>query len=92
MDKTMSILMFSGDYDKALAAFILANSAMELNVQVNMFFAFWGLSIIRDPESTSDEDQSISETLFKNITSKGVANTQLSKMNFGESVKKCLKV
>lgn len=92
MDKTMSILMFSGDYDKALAAFILANSAMELNVQVNMFFAFWGLSIIRDPESISDEDQSISETLFKNITSKGVANTQLSKMNFGESVKKCLKV
>ena len=90
MDKTMSILMFSGDYDKALAAFILANSAMELNVQVNMFFAFWGLSIIRDPESTSDEDQSISESLFKNMTSKGVANTQLSKMNFVGIGKKML--
>lgn len=77
----MSILMFSGDYDKALAALILANSAMELDIEVNMFFAFWGLSIIREPGSVSDEDQSISESLFKNMTSKGVADTQLSKMN-----------
>ena len=90
MNKTMSILMFSGDYDKALAALILANSAMELDIEVNIFFAFWGLSIIRDPKSISEEDQSISETLFKNMTSKGVADTQLSKMNFAGIGKKMM--
>ena len=35
-NKKMSILMFSGDYDKALAALILANSARDLNIEVSM--------------------------------------------------------
>lgn len=90
MNKTMSILMFSGDYDKALAALILANSAMELDIKVNMFFAFWGLSIIRDPESMTSEDQSISESLFKNMTSKGAGDAPLSKMNFAGMGKKMM--
>ena len=33
----MNLLMFSGDYDKALAALILANTAREMNVDVTMF-------------------------------------------------------
>ena len=37
----MSILIFSGEYDKALAALILANTALEMNVEVTIFFAFW---------------------------------------------------
>lgn len=44
MDKKMNILMFSGEYDKALAALILANSAREINIDVTMFFAFGGFS------------------------------------------------
>ena len=43
MDKKLSLIMFSGEYDKALAGLILANSAKELGMEVSMFFAFWGL-------------------------------------------------
>ena len=42
-NKHMNLLVFSGDYDKALAALILANGARELGMSVTMFFAFWGV-------------------------------------------------
>lgn len=50
MDKKLSLIIFSGEYDKALAGLILANSAKELGMEVSMFFAFWGLLLLRDPD------------------------------------------
>ena len=44
-DKTMVI--FSGDLDKALAGFIIANGAAAMGHKVTMFFTFWGLNILR---------------------------------------------
>ena len=41
MNKKLSLIMFSCEYDKALAGLILANSAKELGMEVSMFFAFW---------------------------------------------------
>ncbi len=40
MNKKVNLLMFSSDYDKALAGFILANSAKDIGLDVTMFFAF----------------------------------------------------
>ena len=40
MNHRINLLMFSGDYDKALAGFILANSAKDIGLDVTMFFAF----------------------------------------------------
>lgn len=77
----MNILMFSGDYDKALAALVLANSARELEVDVTMFFAFWGLCLVRDPEKGSSEDKSLYEKMFGMVTPKGPEELPLSKMN-----------
>ncbi len=89
-NKKMSILMFSGDYDKALAALILANTAKEINVEVTMFFAFWGLMLIRDSNSISDEDKTTSEKMFANMTPKHIEDLPLSKMNFAGIGKKML--
>ena len=77
----MNILMFSGDYDKALAALVLANSARELEVDVTMFFAFWGLFLVRDPEKGSSDDKSLYEKMFGMVTPKGPEQLPLSKMN-----------
>lgn len=90
MDEKMSILMFSGDYDKAMAALILANTAMEMNVHVTMFFAFWGLSLVRDPNVKEDEHKNTSEKLFANMTPKSIDEAPLSKMNMGGIGKKML--
>ncbi|WP_053956211.1 DsrE/DsrF/DrsH-like family protein [Inediibacterium massiliense] len=78
----MSLLIFSGDYDKALAAMILANTAREMNIDVTLFFAFWGLLLLRDPEKMSMEDKTNFEKMFAAMTPKGPEDLPLSKMNF----------
>lgn len=88
--KKLNILMFSGDYDKALAALILVNSAKEMDMDVTMFFAFWGLTLVRNPDSLSDEDKTMSEKMFANMTPKGIEDLPLSKMNFAGVGKKML--
>lgn len=90
MDKKMSILMFSGEYDKALAALILANTAREINIEVTIFFAFWGLMLIRDPDNMSEEDKTLFEKMFASMTPKGIEDLPLSKMNFAGIGKKML--
>jgi peroxiredoxin family protein len=45
--KGMTILLHSGDLDKAIAAFILATGAAAKGIQTTMFFTFWGLNIIQ---------------------------------------------
>ena len=82
--------MFSGDFDKALAAFVLANSAREIDVEVTMFFAFWGLMLVRDPGELSDEDKTLFEKMFANMAPKGIQDLPLSKMNFAGIGKKML--
>jgi peroxiredoxin family protein len=81
MNKKLNLLMFSGDYDKALAGLILANSAREMGLGVTMFFAFWGLTLVRDPEKMTLEDKSLFEQMFGLMTPKGIEALPLSRMN-----------
>ena len=43
----VSFVVFSGDLDKLIAAFIIANGALAMGKQVSMFFTFWGLNALR---------------------------------------------
>ncbi|OKP98570.1 DsrE/DsrF/DrsH-like family protein [Paenibacillus sp. P46E] len=82
MGKRMNLLMFSGEYDKAMAALILANTARDIDVEVTMFFTFWGLFLVRDPDKMTLEDKTIYEKLMDVITPKGPEQLPLSRMNF----------
>ncbi|MFP4977717.1 DsrE/DsrF/DrsH-like family protein [Paenibacillus sp. CN-4] len=82
MDKKLNLLMFSGEYDKAMAGLILANTAKDIGAEVTMFFAFWGLFLIRDPEKMTLEDKTVYEKLMDVVTPKGPAHLPLSRMNF----------
>jgi peroxiredoxin family protein len=42
-----SIVVCSGDMDKVMAAFIIANGAAAFDLKVTMFFTFWGLKAIQ---------------------------------------------
>ena len=46
----LSVVVFSGDLDHALAAFIVATTAASMGMEVSMFFTFWGLNIIKKNE------------------------------------------
>lgn len=81
-EKHLNLLLFSGDYDKALAALIIANGACDLGVKVTMFFSFWGLLLLRDPEKMSPQDKNTFEKMFAVMTPRGPEQLGLSKMNF----------
>jgi len=91
LGKKLNLLIFSGDYDKALAALILANSAVELGVQVTMFFAFWGLLLVREPGKSTFEDKTIYEKLLGVMTPKGPEELPLSQMDMSGLGKMMLK-
>lgn len=46
-DNKVSIILLSGDFDKAMAAFMMANGAVAMGMEVSMFFTFWGCSVIK---------------------------------------------
>jgi len=77
-----TIIVFSGDLDKAMASFIIANGAAAMGNEVSMFFTFWGLNILRKPESVKLK-KSFLEDLFGMMMPKGAGKLGLSKMNFG---------
>ncbi len=77
----LNILLFSGDYDKCLAALILANGAREMGMTATVFCAFWGLFILRDAEKMSMEDKNLYEKMFASITPAAAEMLPLSKMN-----------
>ena len=54
-DKTM--VVFSGDLDKAIAAFIIANGAAAMGHKVTMFFTFWGLNLLRKSEPAQSQEE-----------------------------------
>ena len=45
--KSMTIIMHSGDLDKALAGFIVATGAAAKGIDTTIFFTFWGLNILK---------------------------------------------
>ena len=65
----MTIVLFSGELDRALAAFMLATTGASMGMDVTMFFTFWGLNAIKKNEGK--------------IRSKGPMKKMLNWMNRG---------
>lgn len=78
--KTM--VVFSGDLDKVLASFIIANGAAAMGRPVTMFFTFWGLNALRKPQK-QDVKKSFIEKMFAFMMPRGSRKLKLSKMNMG---------
>lgn len=77
-----NIIVFSGDLDKAIASFIIANTAASMGRKVTMFFTFWGLNILRKPEKVKVKKDIISK-MFGAMMPRGSKKLGLSKMNMG---------
>jgi peroxiredoxin family protein len=76
-----TIIVFSGDLDKAMAAFIIANGAAAMGNEVTMFFTFWGLNILRKAKGAKVK-KTFLEKLFGWMMPRGPEKLGLSKMNF----------
>ena len=80
--KGASIIVFSNDFDRALASFVLANGAAAAGKDVTMFFTFWGLSVIRKPDAPRVAKDFMGK-MFSMMLPKHAGALSLSKMNFG---------
>jgi peroxiredoxin family protein len=78
----ISIIVFSEDLDKALAAMIIATGARAMDMEVKMFFTFWATSMLRDPNKLADGKDLMSK-IFGFMLPKGSTKLKLSKMNLG---------
>jgi peroxiredoxin family protein len=79
--KKTTIVLLSGDYDKAMAAYIIANGAAAYDHEVTIFHTFWGLNALRKDESISVE-KGFLEKMFAKMMPRGADKMGLSKMNF----------
>ena len=77
-----TFVLFSGDLDKTIAAFIMANAAASMGREVTLFFTFWGLNILRRPEKVSVR-KNIVEKIFGLMMPRGTKKLGLSRMNMG---------
>ena len=77
-----TLIVFSGDLDRALAAFIIANGAAAMGDEVTMFFTFWGLNILRKSKKVKAKKNFL-QAMFGMMMPRGPKRLGLSKMNYG---------
>ena len=77
-----TMVVFSGDFDKAIASMIIANGAVAMGKKVTIFFTFWGLNILRKPKKVKVKKTFI-EKMFSKMMPRGAKKLKLSNMNMG---------
>lgn len=78
-----TIIVFSGDFDRVLAAFVIANGAAAMDDEVTMFFTFWGLNALRRPEKVAARGRTLIQRGFAWMMPRGPERLPLSRMNIG---------
>lgn len=77
-----TLVVFSGDLDKAIASFIIATGAASMGKEVTMFFTFWGLSILKSKDRPKVQKDTM-EKMFDMMLPSHTDKLGLSKMNMG---------
>jgi peroxiredoxin family protein/TusA-related sulfurtransferase/rhodanese-related sulfurtransferase len=75
--KDLALVVFSGELDKVMAAFVLANGAIAMGRKVTMFFTFWGLNALR---STDAKHSSMNADDTVNHTTHSILDTMMATM------------
>jgi len=78
--KKCSIVVFSGDMDKAMAAFIIATTAAAMGRETSMFFTYWGLKAIQKGNPTG---KGLFGKMMSLMNRGGIDRIGPSRLNFG---------
>lgn len=76
----VAIVVFSGDLDRVLAAFIIGTGAAAMGQQVSMFFTFWGLSVLKKDKQLSGK--TLFQKMMTLMTPGSSRNLPVSQMNY----------
>ena len=78
----LTMVVFSGELDKAIAAFIIANGFASMGQQATLFFTFWGLNILKKPKAPALK-KNFMEKMFGWMLPRGADRLKLSQMHMG---------
>ena len=81
-ENRLAMVVFSGDLDKVLAAFVIATGAVAMGMEAVMFFTFWGTPVLRDKNKSVGGKDTMGK-MFGTMLPKGTSDVKLSKMNMG---------
>jgi peroxiredoxin family protein len=76
----VALVVFSGELDRVLAAFVIATGAAAMGQQVSMFFTFWGLSVLKKDRQLSGK--TLFQKMMTVMTPKSSKGLPVSKMNY----------
>ena len=76
----VTIVVFSGDLDRVLAAFIIATGAAAMGQQASMFFTFWGLNVVK--KETSFDGKTVFQKMMAMMSPRSSQALPVSKMNY----------
>ena len=79
--ENLTMVLMSGDFDKVMGAFIIANGALAMGKEVTIFATFWGLDAIKKP-SFDTSGRGFLEKMVLMMRPKGPGSLPTSKMNF----------
>ena len=78
-----TIVVFSGELDKAMAAYVIANGAVAMGGKATLFFTFWGLNVLRKDPAPAVGGKSFMDKMFGWMLPRGANKLPLSKMHMG---------
>jgi len=76
----VALVVFSGDLDRVLAAFVIATGAAAMGQQVSMFFTFWGLSVLK--KDTQLSGKSLFQKMMALMSPGSSRSLPVSQMNY----------
>lgn len=76
----LTMVIFSGDLDKAIAAFNIATTAASMGMEVVMFFTFWGMNIIKR-DTGPIKSQGLMRKMLNSLNRGGPSRLKLSRFN-----------
>lgn len=77
-----ALVVFSGDLDRAIAAFVIATGAAAAGLETTMFFTFWGLSVIKKKNGAAVSKRDLMQKMFAMMTPGSSESLGVSKMNY----------
>jgi len=90
MKEKMTIILFSGEMDKAIAAFTLATTAASSGMDVSIFFTFWGLNVLKKSLFSTGKSQSPLQEMFNIFSSSSLPVSRLNMFGLGPLMMKYL--
>lgn len=90
-ENIVSIICFSGEWDKLFAALTIASGSLAMGKEVHLFFTFWGLNALRCAKQSNNGGRSLPQTLLGRILPCGPGKARLSHLNFGGLGKRMMK-